>query len=177
VDPLLLIRRVTHLPRPLCIAIGSALAVLLILLLFPYNTTVVPPWTLRVIDHLEQPVAGINVTQHWQNYLLEPKGHEELRSTPGNGEVDFPERTIRASLFTRGLARITKATRSGVEKRTDCYASVVVWGSKEYETTAAVHNGSEISRQTIVVHRLNYNTSPRVKENKNRWSELGMSSR
>jgi hypothetical protein len=177
VDPLLLIHRVTQLPRPLLIAIGSALPVLLILLLFPYKTSVIPRWSLRVIDHLDQPVRGIKVTQHWQNYLLEPKGHEELRSTLENGEVDFPERTIRASLFTRGLARITKATRSGVEKRTDCYASAVVWGSKDYETTAAVHNGLEISRQTIVVHRLNYIASPRLKENKNRWSELGMSSR
>jgi hypothetical protein len=164
------------LPRSLHIALVSALAVLLILLLFPFKTIVVPPWSLRVIDHLEQPVAGVKVTEHWQNYLLEPKGHEELKNTLENGEVEFPERAIRASLFTRAIARIVKATRSGAEKRTDCYASVVVWGSKDYEITAAVHNGSQTSGQTIVVHRLNYNSSPRLKENKNRSSELGMSS-
>ncbi len=164
------------LPRSLRIALVSPLVVLLMLLLFPFKTIVVPAWSLRVIDHLEQPVAAVKVTEHWQNYLLEPNGHEELKSTLGNGEVEFPERTIRASLFTRAIARIVKATRSGAQKRTDCYASVVVWGSKDFETTAAVHNGSETSQQTIVVHRLSYNSSPRSNENKNRWSELGMSS-
>ena len=174
---LVFIRWFMELPRSIHIACGCVLAVLLIVILFPFKTTVVPAWSLRVIDQLEQPVAGVKVTEHWQNYLLEPQGHEELRSTLENGEVQFPERTLRASLMTRAVARIVKATRSGAEKRIDCYASVVVWGSKDYETTAAVHNGSEVSEQTIVVHRLNYTSSPRLKENKNRWFDFGMSSK
>jgi hypothetical protein len=46
-------------------------------------------------------VRQIKVTEHWQHYLVESEGHEEVRQTDESGRVDFPERSVRASVASR----------------------------------------------------------------------------
>ena len=41
------------------------LAGLAIVLLFPYQTTVVPEWKIRVVDDNGEPFAGARVRQQW----------------------------------------------------------------------------------------------------------------
>jgi hypothetical protein len=125
---------------------------LAVLLLFPFKTTIVPAWTLRVVDQSGTAVRGIKVTQHWQHYLLESSGHEDLRQVTADGTVGFPERTIRASLLRRFLATIVRFTRSGAEAKREPYASVVVWGSNSHETAVAVYHEEHALPAEVVVH-------------------------
>lgn len=138
--------------------LGKALAglslLVLILLIFPFKTTVVPNWKLRVVDQSGNPVPMINVTQHWQHYLLESSGTEDLRKSGSDGLVDFPERTIRASALRRFVETLARLPKSGAKAKREPYGSVVVWGSKTHETAVAVYNEGEQPQSEIVVHRL-----------------------
>jgi len=135
-------------------ALGSALLVLLLLLLYPFKTTTVPEWNLRVLDDFGTAVRGIKVTEHWQHYLLEASGHEDPRTTNEEGRVGFPARSIRASLLGRLFARIGKMGTQGDPGRIDPYASVVVWGSKDHALTVAVHPEGALPQAEITVKRL-----------------------
>ncbi len=131
-----------------------ALAVVLIIFLYPFETTTVPQWNLRVVDDAGAPVREINVTEHWQNYLLETGGHEEAQTTNQAGLVSFGERSIRASVASRLFARISKFGKYNNRGRPIRYAAVVVWGNKSYETTVAVYPGEGTPQAEVRVPRL-----------------------
>ncbi len=133
--------------------LGLVSLVLLLILLYPFKTTTVPEWNLRILDDAGAAVRGIKVTEHWQNYLLEANGHEDSRTTNEEGRVDFPSRNIRASLLGRLVARIGKTGRHGDPGRIDPYGSVVVWGSKHHSLTVAVHREGELPQSEIRVQR------------------------
>jgi len=133
-------------------ALAVIVLLLAVLLLFPFKTTIVPTWTLKVTDESGNPVQEIRVTEHWQHYLLEASGHEELRRVDADGRVSFPERTIRASLLRRLLATLSRFNKSGNEARSEPYASVVVWGSKLHETAVAIYREEQAPQSEIVVH-------------------------
>lgn len=136
------------------IALGSAFLVLLLILLYPFKMTTVPEWNLRVLDDSGTAVRGIKVTEHWQHYLLEDRGHEDPRITSDEGRVGFPDRSIRASLLGRLFARMGKIGSQGDRARTDPYGSVVVWGRKDHVTTVAVHPEGKLPQAEITVQRL-----------------------
>ena len=136
------------------IGIALALAVVLSTFLYPLQTTTVPHWNLRVVDDAGAPVPEINVTEHWQNYLLESEGHEEAQTTNQDGLVSFGARTIRASVLRRLFARIGKFGNYNNRGRPIRYGAVVVWGSKSYETTVAVYPGEGMPQPEIRVQRL-----------------------
>ena len=131
-----------------------ALAFVLIIFLYPLQTTTVPHWNLRVVDDAGAPVREINVTEHWQNYLLETEGHEEAQTTNQDGLVSFGARSIRASVLRRLLARISKFRNYNNRGRPIRYGAVVVWGSKSYETTVEVYPGEGTPQPEIRVQRL-----------------------
>jgi len=127
---------------------------LLLVLIYPFQTTIVPSWRFLVVDDYGSPVRAMNVTEHWRHYLLESEGHEEITRTEDDGHVNFPARTIRASLLRRMIARINKAASSSGQARTDASGSVVLWGSKEYETTVAIYNEPNPPQSEISVRRM-----------------------
>jgi len=131
-----------------------ALAFVLIIFLYPLQTTTVPHWNLRVVDDAGAPVREINVTEHWQNYLLETEGHEEAQTTNQDGLVSFGARSIRASVLRRLLAQISKFGNYNNRGRPIRYGAVVVWGSKSYETTVEVYPGEGTPQPEIRVQRL-----------------------
>ncbi len=135
------------------IVVIAAFVIFLVSFLYPFQTTTVPQWNLRVIDDAGSPVREINVTEHWQDYLLEPDGHEELQSTNQGGLVSFETRNIRAGLVRRLFAQISKFGRRDDRGRPVRYGAVVVWGKKEYETTVAVYQG-DVPPAEIRVQRL-----------------------
>jgi hypothetical protein len=139
---------------PSRIALAAALALSLVIFLYPFKTTTLPQWSLRIVDDAGAPVREINVTEHWQHYLLESAGHEEAQTTNRDGRVSFALRSIRASVAGRLFARIGKIARQGDRGRTDPYGSVVVWGSKDHATTVAVYQEQEIPQPEIRVQRL-----------------------
>ena len=133
---------------------AGAAVLLLAFLLYPFKTRIVPRWRLNVVDETRVlGVPDIRVTEHWQHYLLESEGHEEMQKTNQNGLVDFPARTIRASLASRVLRTIFNFARQGANARLDAYASIVIWGNAGYETTVAVYQPETPTQTEIVVRR------------------------
>ncbi|HEV7681880.1 MAG TPA: hypothetical protein VGO68_07145 [Pyrinomonadaceae bacterium] len=134
------------------IVAASVVVFLLVIFLYPFQSTTVPEWNLRVVDDAGAPVREINVTEHWQDYMLETEGHEEVRATDQDGRVSFGQRSLRASLTRRLLARISKFGKHQPEGRAIRYGAVVVWGNRSYETTVAVNQG-EIPPAAVHVRR------------------------
>ena len=112
-----------------------------------------PQWRLHVVDDTGAPVPGINVTEHWQHYLLEADGHEDMLVTDERGRVDFPMRTIRAGIAARVIDTIAGFARQGSRARLGPYASIVVWGSRDYETGVAIYQPDTAPQADIVIHR------------------------
>ena len=127
------------------------IALALFLLFYPFQTTIVPEWSLRVVDEEGAAVRNVNVTEHWQHFLLESSAHEDVRLVTENGAVSFPERTIRASVVSRGLATISRIKRDGWRARRSPAASVVVWGNPGYATTVAVYFPSVLPQSHVIV--------------------------
>jgi hypothetical protein len=135
-------------------ALGLVLLLLLLVLIYPFQTTIVPHWRFLVVDDHGSPVRAMNVTEHWRHYLLESEGHEEIARTEDDGQVNFPARTIRASLLHRMMARINKAAGGSGQARVDASASVVLWGSKKYQTTVAIYSEPNPPQSEISVRSL-----------------------
>jgi hypothetical protein len=152
-DAAKMVRWISRLGPRVRAVLGMVLLLILLLLLYPFQTTIVPAWDLRVVDEMSAPVGAINVTEHWQHYLFESSANEDLRQTAADGRVSFPERTMRASLLRRALARMSRIA-SESRARLDPAASIVAWGRKDHETTVAVYKSGEPPQSEITVHSL-----------------------
>ena len=76
---------------------------LIIVMLIPFESTIVPTWRLRVLDVNGNACPGMRVDSTWQHYSLElePMAHRDTRLTDSMGYVEFPRRPIAASLARR----------------------------------------------------------------------------
>ena len=133
------------------VAIGVLLLLLILFLLYPFKTTIVPVWSLRVVNAARTPVSGINVTEHWQYVLLEDAAHDEAQKTDHDGRVSFPERTIRANLLQTAWAKFNRKKEGDPGFKRVPPATIVVWGSKEYEATVSVYNPDQAPESEILV--------------------------
>ena len=124
---------------------------ILFLLLYPFQTTIVPEWSLKVVDDEGAAVRDVKVTEHWQHFLLESGSHDDVRQVSENGAVSFPERTIRASLMRRGIATVGRIKRDGWRARRSPAASVVVWGNPGYATTVVVYTPANPPQSHVMV--------------------------
>jgi len=93
---------------------GIVVAVVAVLMLYPFKTTVAPEQRVLVVTNDMHPVQGVIVRQSWQNYSLEREGHEEELLTDVNGRVTLPTRTIRANLLRRILGPFISIAGQGV---------------------------------------------------------------
>lgn len=78
--------------------VGVALVVFL--LVYPFNVTVAPEWNVRVVDETGKPVAGAYVSEFASHGTLDFE-HNEAVCTNVNGEAQFVRRTVRASVLNR----------------------------------------------------------------------------
>ena len=80
----------------------------IILLVYPFESVVVPAWRLRVVDLEGNPCPDKQVNQGWKHYSLElgAGDYGEYKFTDGEGYIVFPERTVRASLIRRIFAPV-----------------------------------------------------------------------
>ncbi|HKZ81148.1 MAG TPA: hypothetical protein VJ124_22950 [Pyrinomonadaceae bacterium] len=72
-----------------------------LLLVYPFESTVVPEWNVRIIDESGNPVRNLSITQGWADYSLQSKRAEETRRTDSQGHVYFPRRVVRAPMVVR----------------------------------------------------------------------------
>jgi hypothetical protein len=75
--------------------------VVLAILLYPFQTTVVPEWRVRVVDESGNSMIGMTVKEGWEHSSIESHRHEQDLTTDNHGSVTFPRRTIRANLLWR----------------------------------------------------------------------------
>jgi hypothetical protein len=88
--------------------------VLVLLLLYPFKTTVVSEQHVLFVTDDMHPIKGALIRQAWQNYSLEREGHEEDLPTDAHGRVTFPTRTIRAPLIWRVLGPFASIAGQGL---------------------------------------------------------------
>jgi hypothetical protein len=149
-----IVKRIGRLDKRTLRRLWLPLLIAAIVLVYPFQTTVVPAWQLRVVDDTGLAVAGIKVTEHWQHNSLESVGHEDFETTDRNGRVSFPARPIRSSLFARALGPLLKTFKDGNRALLGPYASVVLWGNRNYETGVAIYKPGEVPISEIVVGRI-----------------------
>ncbi len=68
---------------------------------YPVESTVVPAWSVTVVDRDGYPLKGVEVRQYWRHFALEKTYSSQERVTNDDGDVHFPLRTIKASLLAR----------------------------------------------------------------------------
>src|SRR5216683_464277 len=85
--------------RTLLVAIS--LIGLAVVMLYPWETMVVPEWKVRIVDENGLPLVNTGVREVWQHYSIESRGHRQDLITDKAGYVTFSERTIRAPLALR----------------------------------------------------------------------------
>ena len=94
--------------------LATAVIGVLVVLAYPYETTVVPEQRALFVTNDMHPIKDALIRQSWQHYSLESEGHEEDLPTDGHGRVTFPKRTIRAPLIWRALGPLADIAGQGV---------------------------------------------------------------
>lgn len=124
---------------------GAAVGLVLAgILLYPFESVVVPPWTLRIVDEQGNPVARIPVKYWWRHYSFERNDHVEEARTDNNGVVSFPQRTARGSLLARMLMPVLQWWPLNPHASLGPSGQIVVWGWPDrYETASVSYNGTQ----------------------------------
>lgn len=133
------------------LGIALSLIGLLLTLFYPFESTVVPEWNLRIIDEAGRPVSNIVVIERWRHHSLESSGQEEIRSTDLEGRVSFPHRSVEASLIFRLVAE--RVARFNAHGESGPKAFVLVLGPYS-SLTNNQYSPHEQLPDTIVVRRL-----------------------
>ena len=87
----------------------SSLGAIAIVVLYPFETTVVPEWRARIVDEAGAPLRNTGIREVWQHYSIESEDHEQDLLTDNDGYVTFPKRTIRAGLAVRMVKSVINA--------------------------------------------------------------------
>jgi hypothetical protein len=78
----------------------AGVALILFLLVYPFDVTVAREWNVKVVDENGKPLAGAYVAEFASHGTLDFE-HKESVCTNTNGEARFVRRTVRASVLTR----------------------------------------------------------------------------
>jgi hypothetical protein len=131
----------------------SILVVILGVLLFPFKTTVVPLWKVRVVDEAGKPLAQVAVTEYWRHTSAESDDHHAESITDDSGYVTFPRRTIRASLIRRLIGQlINRMNVHGVDLGPHAY--LIVAGDMNSTTHNSDYLPGKPLPEEIVLSRL-----------------------
>jgi hypothetical protein len=78
----------------------AGVALVLLLVVYPFNVTVAPEWKIKVTDEKGKPLAGAYVSEFATHGTLDFQRNEAV-CTNLNGEAHFGRQTVRASVLTR----------------------------------------------------------------------------
>jgi len=121
--------------------------------LYPFETTVVPNWRVRVVDEGRNPLARVGVTEYWGHTSIEADEHHGESTTDDQGYVTFSQRTIRASLLRRGLRPlINRLSVHGVDLGPHAY--LIVSGDMNSTTDNSDYRPGKPLPEEIVLRRL-----------------------
>ena len=126
------------------------LIVVMLLLLYPFKTTVVPEQPVLFVTDDMHPIRGALIRESRQNYSLEREGHEEDLPTDAHGRVTFPIRTMRAPLVLRALGPLASVAGQGVHAsfgvHTDMFPVPSSSGTIVYAEVAQPQPGEHVFR-------------------------------
>ena len=82
------------------LVLGLTVAILAVLILYPWARIVVgPAIRVRILDEGGNPALGYIVQEKWEYRSIGSKGHREISRVDQNGFASFPERVERISLI------------------------------------------------------------------------------
>lgn len=111
----------------------------LVVLLYPEKLTVVPAYHVKLVDQLGDPLAYTAVSELWQQISAQRMETLQQVTTNAQGEVDLPERTVRASLMERALGCLRHISREGFGASCGTRFSIIAAGDlKEVARTETV---------------------------------------
>jgi hypothetical protein len=117
-----------HKRRNLLLVIFVSLVALILFLAWPTTTAECPIWEVWVVNEAGQPMEGMTVMIHYENYSAEPEGHSEQKQTDAGGYVVFSPRSLEASRWRRILTTIQSAG-AGVHASFGPHAWVMTYGN------------------------------------------------
>jgi hypothetical protein len=125
----------------------------IILLIYPFQSTVVPVWHLKVVDLTGSACSVMQVNEGWGHYSLElrPTTGGEYLFTDQSGHVSFPERRTRASLLRRMVMPVITRIMVIAHGSTGIHAYVFASGMKT--GTSLNYEPGEPMPDKIVVER------------------------
>src|SRR5271170_3290360 len=85
----------------------AGVALIVLLLVYPFNVTVAPEWNVKVVDENGKPLRGAYVSEFASHGTLDFE-HSEAACTNVNGEAQFVRHSVRASVLTRISRRVLR---------------------------------------------------------------------
>jgi hypothetical protein len=79
-------------------------AILAVVALFPWKSTVAPDLSVHVFDEVGNPASGVVVRQDWEYFSIGSWKYKEYSQTDENGYVAFPKRSARTNLLSKILS-------------------------------------------------------------------------
>lgn len=125
----------------------------IVLMIFPFPTTIVPAWKLQVVEENGNICPNKRVTQNWAHYSIYIGGGNfqiEDRLTDEEGYVEFPERTVWAPLIWRIIGAII--ANALVIAHGSAGAQSSVWSSGLKDVAWISYKPYERLPDKIVVH-------------------------
>jgi hypothetical protein len=111
----------------------------LVILLYPQKLTIVPAYHVKLVDQFGAPLANTGVSELWQQTSAQRIEHLEQFMTDAQGEIDLPERTVRAPLGERMLGCLAYLSRAGLAAACGDRFSITAAGDlKELDRTETV---------------------------------------
>ena len=107
---------------------------MIVVMIFPFPTTVVPTWGLKVIEDSGNTCPNKEVTQTWAHYSVyigSGNFQSEVRLTNEEGYVEFPERTVWAPLIWRIIGSMIANVLTIAHGSAGAHASVYSSGLKD----------------------------------------------
>jgi hypothetical protein len=86
----------------------------LVVLLYPEQLTIVPAYHVTLTDQSGLPMAGTPVSELWQQTSVHRREILEQLATDAQGEVTLPARTVRSPLAERILGCLAYHSREGM---------------------------------------------------------------
>lgn len=82
---------------------AAAVVLVLGLLVYPFEQSIVPAWSVQVVDENNHPLVGVDVQQEWGQFGPHEMAWADSRVSGVDGWIDFPERVVEAPLGPRVL--------------------------------------------------------------------------
>jgi hypothetical protein len=116
---------------------------------YPWKTTVVPEWKVRIVDQNGAPLTNTGVREVWQHYSIESGSHEQDLPTDKQGYVTFPERAIRSPLAVRIIRPIINALNPHHSSGPDGFVIVLAGEYDTWSNNSALP-GQPLPKEVIV---------------------------